>query len=96
MYNEVRFFVDLFSSLTVTHYPFHLQSDFPNPRTFNPDRFLLNGKLNPDVPNPGVMLFGYGKRLAIFKSRVFNLLSPIAFTACVLGATLPFELSGVP
>jgi hypothetical protein len=62
MYNEVHVFIDLFLFLTVAYYADHLQSVFPNPRMFNPDWFLLNGKLNPDVPNPMLMVFGYGKR----------------------------------
>jgi hypothetical protein len=63
LYNEVRVFLGLFSSLAVTYYAYDLQSVFgPNPRTFNPDRFLLDGNLNPDVPNPANMTFGFGKR----------------------------------
>jgi cytochrome P450 len=56
----------------MTYYPFHRQSVYPNPRAFNPDRFLLNGKLNADVPNPVIMTFGYSKRLALFRSRIFD------------------------
>jgi cytochrome P450 len=62
MYNEVCVILGLFWSLAMIPYAFHLQSVFPNPSTFNPDRFLLNGKLNPDIPDPAIMSFGFGKR----------------------------------
>ena len=64
--------LDLFSSPSMTYYPSHLQSVFPDPRIFNPDRFLLNGQLNADVPNPAIMTFGYGKRSASFRIGIFH------------------------
>jgi len=35
---------------------------YPDPHVFNPDRFLLNGKLNPAVRNPDAV-FGFGRRV---------------------------------
>ena len=97
MYNEVCDFLGLFSeSLMATYYAYHLQTVFPNPRAFNPGRFLLNGKLNPDVPNPAIMAFGYDKRWALFSSYFFTPSTSIAFAAYVLDVTSPFELSGIP
>ena len=35
---------------------------YPDPETFNPDRFLKDGKINPDVRDPNTFVFGYGRR----------------------------------
>jgi len=35
---------------------------YPDPETFNPDRFLKNGKINPLVFNPEDRVFGAGRR----------------------------------
>ena len=37
-------------------------SIYPDPETFNPDRFLKDGKINPLVFNPEDRLFGAGRR----------------------------------
>ncbi|KAI0331347.1 cytochrome P450 [Cubamyces sp. BRFM 1775] len=37
---------------------------YPEPDAFRPERFLaLDGELNPDVPDPSSMAFGYGRRI---------------------------------
>ncbi|KAJ7483474.1 cytochrome P450 [Mycena latifolia] len=40
----------------------HDELMYPDPYTFNPERFLLNGKPNPAVMNPDAA-FGYGRRV---------------------------------
>ena len=35
---------------------------YPDPETFNPDRFLRDGKINPLVLNPEDRVFGAGRR----------------------------------
>ncbi|KDR66540.1 hypothetical protein GALMADRAFT_259045 [Galerina marginata CBS 339.88] len=39
------------------------EDEYPDPSTFKPDRFLLDGKLNPDVRDPALMAFGFGRRI---------------------------------
>jgi len=38
------------------------RSIYPDPETFNPDRFLKDGKINPLVFNPEDRIFGTGRR----------------------------------
>ncbi|KAI0767202.1 CyP450 monooxygenase [Fomes fomentarius] len=35
---------------------------YPEPETFNPDRFLKDGKIDPAVQDPKTFVFGYGRR----------------------------------
>ncbi|KAJ7486711.1 cytochrome P450, partial [Mycena latifolia] len=40
----------------------HDEVMYPDPHAFKPERFLSNGKRNPDVPDPQIA-FGYGRRI---------------------------------
>ena len=35
---------------------------YPDPENFKPERFLKDGKINPDVQDPNAFVFGYGRR----------------------------------
>ena len=35
---------------------------YPEPDKFVPERFLKDGRLNPDVQDPEAYLFGFGRR----------------------------------
>jgi hypothetical protein len=59
---------------------------YPDPFAFKPERFLLNGKLNPAVKAPDVA-FGFGRRYA----RIYELPLPDAH---VLSQTLPGKTHG--
>lgn len=36
---------------------------YPNPTIFNPERFLKDGKLDPEVLDPRIIAFGFGRRV---------------------------------
>jgi cytochrome P450 len=38
---------------------------YPDPEAFRPERFLLNGKLNPAIRDPETVAFGFGRRSVI-------------------------------
>ena len=35
---------------------------YSQPELFNPDRFMKDGKINPDVFDPMTVAFGFGRR----------------------------------
>lgn len=41
----------------------HNPQDYPNPDEFKPERFLgEDGLFNPEVPDPSLLAFGFGRR----------------------------------
>lgn len=36
---------------------------YPDPARFNPDRYIKNGRLDPDILSPTNIAFGFGRRL---------------------------------
>ncbi len=40
----------------------HDEAEYPEPDRFLPERFLKDGKLNPDIRDPSDFIFGYGRR----------------------------------
>ncbi|KAJ7498244.1 cytochrome P450 [Mycena galericulata] len=41
----------------------HDEAMYPDPHSFKPERFLLDGKINPLVMNPELVAFGFGRRV---------------------------------
>ena len=54
----ILFFVLEFLSRSILHDP----KNFHNPEEFQPERYLKDGKLNPDVRHPECAVFGFGRR----------------------------------
>ena len=42
------------------------EQDYPEPRKFNPERFLKNGEFDNSVRNPMDIIFGFGRRWILF------------------------------
>ena len=57
----------------------HDRKVFNKPQEFQPERFLKNGKLNPDVRDPDCAVFGFGRRSVntIFFKHVYSLFPSI-------------------
>ena len=65
----------------------HDESVYPEPDVFNPERFLKDGKLDPDVRPPEAFAFGFGRRyvlsaLLFFPSAQRNLITAFYSRLC--------------
>lgn len=38
------------------------EADYPDPSSFEPERYLKNGQLDPNVRDPTSIAFGFGRR----------------------------------
>ncbi|KAG5732706.1 O-methylsterigmatocystin oxidoreductase [Termitomyces sp. T112] len=45
---------------------------YPDPLSFNPDRFIKDGKLNPNVRDPMHVAFGFGRRICPARHTAFS------------------------
>ncbi|KDQ59121.1 hypothetical protein JAAARDRAFT_127559 [Jaapia argillacea MUCL 33604] len=68
---------------------------YPQPEVFKPERFLKDGKLNPEVRDPSVAAFGFGRRIC--PGRHFSNNSLFILIALVLSTfdvTPPLDTKG--
>nr|BED43025.1 cytochrome P450 monooxygenase [Trametes versicolor] len=68
---------------------------YPDPERLDPERFLLNGQLNPDVRDPTTFVFGFGRRIC--PGRIFAESSLFITCASILHAldvSAPLDASG--
>ena len=64
---------------------------------FNPDRFLKGGKLDPDVQDPTVAAFGFGRRICPGRFMAYeSMWIAIASTLAVLNIDKAKDDSGSP
>jgi cytochrome P450 len=67
---------------------------FPEPSYFRPERFLKNGRLDPDVRDPA-LAFGLGRRACAgrhFAERILFIL--VVYVLATFDMTLPLEENG--
>jgi len=62
----------------------HDERVYPDPEVLNPERFLKDGKLNPDIRPPEAFAFGFGRRIC--PGMDFALSSMFLTIACILSA----------
>ncbi|KAI0360841.1 CyP450 monooxygenase [Trametes cingulata] len=75
---------------------------YPDGETFAPERFLKDGKFNPDVLDPAQVAFGYGRRICpgryFAEASLFIIISTVLHTVSVSAALdangLPVKLEG--
>ena len=47
------------------------ENDYPDPSTFNPERFIKDGQLDQDIRDPALIAFGFGRRYFRNKFKAF-------------------------
>ena len=40
----------------------HNEDDYPDPFVFKPERFIKDGQINPNIRDPAMIAFGFGRR----------------------------------
>ncbi|KAH8101012.1 cytochrome P450 [Cristinia sonorae] len=62
----------------------HNPVEWPEPEVFNPERFLKDGKINPDVRDPEFGAFGFGRRICpgrhMAQNSLYSIMSHVLHT----------------
>ncbi|TFK78644.1 cytochrome P450, partial [Polyporus arcularius HHB13444] len=75
----------------------HDPEAYTEPDRFLPDRFIREGKLDPDVRDPRDFVFGYGRRICAGKPFAeIEMFLVVAMTLHVFDITPPLDESGNP
>jgi cytochrome P450 len=45
------------------------ESEYPDPSSFKPERYLKNGQLDPNIRDPALMAFGFGRRYVVLRAK---------------------------
>ncbi|KAI0718513.1 CyP450 monooxygenase [Cerioporus squamosus] len=70
---------------------------YPDPETFKPERWLKDGRLNPDIRNSETIAFGYGRRSCPGKHFAMSSLYMIVSTVLhTLSINAPLDQEGRP
>ncbi|KAI0074482.1 cytochrome P450 [Panus rudis PR-1116 ss-1] len=79
----------------------HDPTEYPEPHSFKPERFLKDGKLNSDVLDPTVSCFGFGRRVCAGRyfalNSLYSIISSVLHTFDILppvdkeGRPIPLE-----
>ncbi|KIJ25376.1 hypothetical protein M422DRAFT_237031 [Sphaerobolus stellatus SS14] len=70
---------------------------FENPLDFNPERYLKDGKVNPDIIDPAIAIFGFGRRIC--PGRYLSddtMYAMISSTLATFNIAPPLDPNGVP
>ncbi|KAI0791751.1 cytochrome P450 [Abortiporus biennis] len=76
----------------------HDPVEYPNPEEFKPERFLTkDGKINPEIRDPEVAAFGWGRRICPGKTMALNnMFSILAHILHVFDILPPLDGDGKP
>ncbi|TBU56856.1 cytochrome P450 [Dichomitus squalens] len=70
---------------------------YPQPEVFEPERYLKDSVLNPDVPDPASVVFGFGRRICLGKNLAdASLFINVASSLHVFKISVPLDEAGQP
>ena len=55
----------------------HNEDDYPDPSTFKPERFIKNGQLDPNIRDPFMIAFGFGRRYKSWMIPIYKVVKLI-------------------
>ncbi|KAM5530763.1 hypothetical protein V8D89_015570 [Ganoderma adspersum] len=75
----------------------HNPEVYPDPEVFEPERYIKDGVLNPDAPNPASVVFGFGRRICLGKNLAdASLFINVASVLHTFNISVPLDDDGQP